>query len=190
MRCRFAAVLAAAFLAALAVAQAPSKEAPAPEVKMSASKGIGPVQKVEAGALDPALAAQGKKMYDAQCIVCHLYDKKKVGGPMRDIAKQRTPEYIVNKILNPVEMAEKDPDNAPVAKAYRVPMPELKITEEEARAVYEYLRSLPPAEQAAAAVPGQQGLKPVNPRVETPPAPPAPSAPAAPPSPAPQPPAK
>ena len=141
---------------------------------MSTSKGIGPVKEWKAGPADAALAAKGKAVYDAQCIVCHLYDKKKIGGPLRDIAKRRTPEYIINKMLNPVEMAESDPDNIPARKAYTIDMPKMTITEEEAKAVYEYLRSLPPAAEGASATAPVHGLKPKSnaapPAIQPPPA--------------------
>lgn len=127
---------------------------------MSASEGIGPVKEWKPGPVDAALAAKGKRVYDAQCIVCHLYDKKKIGGPMRDIAKRRTPEYIINKMLNPVEMAEQDPENIPARQAYTISMPVMTITEGEAVAVYEYLRSLPPAAAPAPATAPAPVLKP------------------------------
>ena len=148
--------------AVLIVLAAALLSAPPPEEKisMSTSKGIGPVKEWKPGPVDAALAAKGKRVYNAQCIVCHLYDKRKIGGPLRDIAKRRTPEYIINKMLNPVEMAEKDPDNIPARTAYTISMPVMTITEEEAVAVYEYLRSLPPvAEKTPAAAPAP-GLKP------------------------------
>ena len=147
--------------------------APPPQggIKPSTSKGIGPVKEWKLGPVDAALASKGKRVYNAQCIICHMYDKKKIGGPLRDIAKQRTPEYVINKMLNPVEMAERDPDNIPARKAYTISMPELTITEGEARAVYEYLRSLPPAAEGASATAPAPDLKP---KAAPPPAAPAP----------------
>jgi len=55
---------------------------------------------------------------------------------------RRTPEWIMNMILNPVEMATNDPIAKGLFKKYNTIMTDQKLTEEDARAVLEYFRTL------------------------------------------------
>jgi len=121
----------------------PSPEASA-ESEISADElefGIGPIRGLDLGELDPTLAAVGAETFAVKCSACHKIDERYVGPALRDITDRRTPEYIMNMILNPEEMVA----NHPVAKQLfaefnYTPMANQQLSEEDARAVLEYLR--------------------------------------------------
>ena len=107
-------------------------------------KGIGPIKSVTLGAeIDQAMAAKGAEVYKSKCTACHKPTKKFIGPAPTGVFKRHSPEWIMNMILNPEEMVQKDP----VAKALLMefngsPMANQNLTEEEARSVLEYFRTL------------------------------------------------
>lgn len=109
-----------------------------------ANKGIGPITQVTLGAdVDAALAEEGKKVYDQLCTACHKPTEKFIGPAPQGIFDRRSPEWVMNMILNPVEMVEKDPDaKALLIEFNGAPMANQNLTQEQARAVLEYFRTL------------------------------------------------
>src|SRR5690606_40502995 len=59
--------------------------------------------------LDQALAATGKTTFENLCSACHKMDKKFIGPALDGVTERRSPEWIMNMILNPEEMIQKDP---------------------------------------------------------------------------------
>jgi cytochrome c5 len=106
--------------------------------------GIGPIKSVSLNAeIDEEMAAEGKDVYEKMCTACHRSDKKFIGPSPQGVLERRSPEWVMNMILNPEEMVEKDP----VARALLIeyngsPMANQNLTEEQARAVLEYFRTL------------------------------------------------
>jgi len=93
--------------------------------------------------IDEALVASGKETYEAMCTACHKPDKSFIGPAPKGIISRRTPAWIMNMILNPEEMVQKDP----IAKQLLIkfngaPMANQNLTEEQARSVLEYFRTL------------------------------------------------
>ncbi len=127
--------------------EAPKKEAPATSSKdmvdMS-NKGIGPIKSVTLDAeIDKALAVKGETVFKNMCTACHKIDKKFIGPALTGITERRSPEWIMNMILNPQEMIAKDP----IAKQLMIEsnmaiMANQNLTEEEARSILEYFRTL------------------------------------------------
>ncbi|MEJ2051194.1 MAG: cytochrome c, partial [Calditrichota bacterium] len=66
----------------------------------------------------------------------------KIGPALRDVTKQRTPEFIMNLLVNTSEMEQKDQTMKKMISEYAVPMTDLHLSETEARALLEYLRSV------------------------------------------------
>lgn len=126
--------------AAEAKGKAAADPAQAPADSSHGDMGVGPVQKVELGKPDPKLAAQGKDLFGNRCTVCHALDKKKVGPPLGKVFDQRTPEFIMNMILNAPQMEQKDPAAKKLVAEYKVAMPQLGLNRKDARAILEYLR--------------------------------------------------
>lgn len=108
------------------------------------NKGIGPISSVTlAEAIDEEMAAHGKEVYEGKCTACHKVDTKFIGPAPKGILERRSPEWVMNMILNPDEMTQKDPDAKKLLMEYNgSPMANQNLTEEEARAVLEYFRTL------------------------------------------------
>jgi mono/diheme cytochrome c family protein len=108
----------------------------------SQDKGIGPVKELKLGPVDKKLAAQGQQLFSAKCVACHSLDQKIIGPPLRNVTKTRTPEYIMNMILNPANMEKGDPVTKELHKKYiATPMTDQGLTQDQARSILEYLRS-------------------------------------------------
>ena len=105
-------------------------------------KGIGPVTELELAALDDALVARGQEVFTMKCSACHKPSSRYVGPALGDVTTRRTPEYVMNMILNPAEMVEKHPEAQKLLAEFLTPMPNQNLTRDDARAVLEYLRSL------------------------------------------------
>ena len=89
------------------------------------------------------MAQKGKAIYEAKCTACHKAEKQFIGPAPKGILKRRTPEWIMNMILNPEGMVAEDP----IAKQLLIkfngsPMANQNLTEDEARKVLEYFRTL------------------------------------------------
>ncbi|TXE17056.1 cytochrome c [Psychroserpens burtonensis] len=108
------------------------------------NKGIGPITSITLDAvIDQKMATHGADVYKKMCTACHRADKKFIGPAPTGILERRTPEWVMNMILNPDEMVKKDP----LAKALLMefngsPMANQNLSEEDARAVLEYFRTL------------------------------------------------
>lgn len=108
------------------------------------NKGVGPIKSLTLPAeIDQAMVAKGKDVYDKMCTACHRVDKKFIGPPPTGILEKRTPEWVMNMILDPEGMVKNDP----LAKKLLIefngsPMANQNLTEEESRAVLEYFRTL------------------------------------------------
>lgn len=105
------------------------------------NKGIGPVKSLSISGMDEAMATRGAELFKNMCSACHKMDKKFIGPALADVSERRSPEWIMNMILNPEEMIQKDP----IAKKLLVEsnmavMANQNLSEEEARAILEYFR--------------------------------------------------
>ena len=127
----------------------PVESSSATETKAServdmSTKGVGPIKSVTlAPEIDQAMAANGKEIYDQMCLACHRVGKKFIGPPPNGVLERRTPEWIMNMILNPQEMVQQDPLARDLLQEFNgSPMSNQGLTEEQARAILEYFRTL------------------------------------------------
>lgn len=105
------------------------------------SKGVGPVSNVDVGTgIDKALADQGKTIFESKCAACHKLNERYVGPPLGGVTQRRKPEWIMNMILNPQEMVQKNDTAQALLSTYMTQMPNQNLTQEEARAMLEYFR--------------------------------------------------
>lgn len=105
--------------------------------------GIGPVkQKLELGQIDPRLVKKGEEIFNTKCVACHKLDERYVGPAQRDVIKRRTPEFIMNMMLNPTEMQEKHPVVRQLLAEYMTQMTNQNLSFDDARAILEYFREL------------------------------------------------
>ncbi len=150
---RRAAVVCASLLLLLACGQRKSPEATASDSSGASAgtaaaltpeqlrDGIGPVRAVTlAASMDPALVSQGEQIFTTKCSACHRLDRRYVGPALGQVTQRRTPAYVMNMILNPTEMTQKHPVAHQLLGTLMTQMPNLGLTEAQARAVLEYLR--------------------------------------------------
>jgi mono/diheme cytochrome c family protein len=106
-------------------------------------QGIGPISKLElSGSIDSSMADKGKQIFEMKCSACHKFEERVVGPALKDITKRRTPEWIMNMILNPVEMTQKDTVAQDLLAEYLTQMTFQNISETEAREILEYFRQI------------------------------------------------
>lgn len=101
------------------------------------------IKEVKLGAtIDPALSQQGAKVFDVTCTGCHKYDERYVGPALGDVTKRRTPEYVMNMILDTETMIDKDDTVRCMLQTYLMKMPNMQVDEKDARSVVEHLREV------------------------------------------------
>jgi mono/diheme cytochrome c family protein len=106
-------------------------------------KGTGPVTQVDTGLIQPALVENGKKLFAEKCATCHFVSNlKNVGPGLAGVTTRRRPEWIMNQILNPVEMTQSDSMAKELLSVYIAQMPPMGINQSEARSILEYFRSV------------------------------------------------
>lgn len=109
-----------------------------------ANKGIGPITSVTLGAeVDTEMAKKGEVVYQKMCTACHKPEKDFIGPAQKGVLNRRSPEWVMNMILNPEEMIQKDPIAKDLLMKFNgAPMANQNLTKEEARQVLEYFRTL------------------------------------------------
>lgn len=107
-------------------------------------KGVGPITSVTINPeIDQEMAARGKEVYDKMCTACHKPTERFIGPAPQGIMERRTPEWIMNMILNPDEMVKENAQAKKLLMEYNgSPMANQNLTEEQARDVLEYFRTL------------------------------------------------
>jgi mono/diheme cytochrome c family protein len=104
--------------------------------------GIGPVKEaVVLGPLDEELAEKGEEVFEGKCTACHKMGEKYVGPALGEVTTRRSPTFIMNMILNPMEMVERHPVGKQLLAEHMTFMANQGVTVEEARAIVEYLRT-------------------------------------------------
>ncbi len=108
------------------------------------NKGVGPVTNIEFPEdINDEMAARGKAKFDAICVACHMIDQRMIGPALKGVYDRRSPEWVMNMILNPDGMLKEDPIAKALLKEYNnAIMLNQNLTEDEARDVAEYLRTL------------------------------------------------
>ncbi len=129
--------------------KAPVKKEVKAETKTEAStvdfiddKGVGPVTSLELGELDTALAGKGKAAYKSNgCTACHKISKRFVGPALKGVTQRRSPEWIMNMIMDPEGMVANNEAARQLLAEYSAPMANQNVSEEDARAILEYFRT-------------------------------------------------
>ncbi|MET6989362.1 c-type cytochrome [Sediminicola arcticus] len=108
------------------------------------NKGVGPIKSMSFDdTVDADLAAIGEAKYSAICTSCHMAEQRMIGPALKDIYDRRSPEWVMNMILNPEGMLKEDPIAKALLKEYNnAQMMNQNLSKEDARAVAEYLRTL------------------------------------------------
>ncbi|WP_373075479.1 cytochrome c, partial [Zeaxanthinibacter enoshimensis] len=101
------------------------------------NKGVGGITSVDLAAeVDPTLAAEGEVLFKQYCMACHRVGKKFIGPAPDGILKRRSPEWVMNMILNPEKMVKEDPLAKDLLMEFNgSPMANQGLNEEQARAI-------------------------------------------------------
>lgn len=92
--------------------------------------------------LDASLIEEGKIIFEKRCDNCHRGDSIKLIGPgWAGITNRRSPEWIMNMILNVSVMVEHDSVAHKLLNENEVKMPEQNLGVDKARAVLEFMRA-------------------------------------------------
>lgn len=104
--------------------------------------GIGPVtDTIELGEIDLEKAEQGRQIFSTYCVACHQLDAVVLAPRLRNVANRREPEFILNYILNPIEMSNRHPAGQELSSSYPGVKADLGISENQAFLLLEYLRA-------------------------------------------------
>ena len=127
-----------------AATEAPSETAaPKSMTEVSSdSKGVGPVKDFQAPPFNAELAKKGGDIFTTKCSICHKIDTKLIGPALQGVTKIRTPEWILNMILNPDGMIQDDPVAKALREEFSTPMTNQGLTRDEAESVLMYLRQV------------------------------------------------
>lgn len=128
-----------------AVETAPASDlAPASERVELSNKGVGPVTAITLDAeIDQDLAKKGEEVYNQMCLACHRVGKKFIGPAPNGILDRRSPEWVMNMILDPEGMVKNDPLAKDLLQEFNgAPMANQGLTQEQARSVVEFFRTL------------------------------------------------
>ena len=91
--------------------------------------------------VDEALAEKGEKLFQTKgCTACHAFGKKATGPDLDGVTMRRTALWMENQILHPEIMTKQDPIARELFAKHSLQMPNQKLTQEEARAVIEFLK--------------------------------------------------
>lgn len=104
-------------------------------------RGEGKFKDVDAGPFNATLAEKGKSIYDTKCQSCHkLTDEKLVGPGWKGVTKKHSTAWILNFITNPDAMLDQDPELKKQLEICMVRMPNQNLSDDDAKAVYEFMR--------------------------------------------------
>ena len=108
------------------------------------NKGIGPIKDlVFDSTIDDAMVAEGATALKQKCTACHRAEGKLIGPAMKGIYERRHQAWVMNMLLNTTEMVMEDPIAKALLSEYNnILMINQNLSQEEARAIAEYLRSL------------------------------------------------
>lgn len=109
-----------------------------------ANKGVGPIKSLKLeGDVNKDMAAKGEEAFNSKCIVCHAVDTRMIGPALKGVMERRSPEWVMNMMLNPDGMLKEDVIAKALFKEYNnALMTNQGLTEEEARSILEYFRTL------------------------------------------------
>lgn len=123
---------------------AKAEKIPASKKVDLSNKGVGPITDLQLPSeIDQTMVANGADVYKKMCTACHRAGKKFIGPAPTGILERRTPEWIMNMILNPEQMVKEDPLAKDLLMEFNgAPMANQNLSEADARAVLEYFRTL------------------------------------------------
>ena len=123
---------------------ADESETPASERITLDQKGVGKIKELKLDpTIDQEMVTRGAAIFKTNCTACHKVDKRFIGPSPKGIMKRRSPEWIMNMILDPELMVEQDRCAKDLLVEFNgAAMANQNMTEEQARDILEYFRTL------------------------------------------------
>lgn len=121
-----------------------SDEVPASKRITLDNKGVGKIKDLPLDpVIDEAMVARGAALFKTNCTACHKTTKRFIGPSPTGIMERRSPEWIMNMILDPSLMTEEDQCAKDMLVEFNgAAMANQNMTEEQARDILEYFRTL------------------------------------------------
>ena len=121
-----------------------TSEVPASQRITLDNKGVGQIKDIT---LDPEInqemATAGGELFKTNCTACHKTDRRFIGPKMQGILERRSPEWVMNMILDPKLMTEEDQCAKDLLVEFNgAAMANQNLTVEQTRALLEYFRTL------------------------------------------------
>tara|TARA_R110002051_G_scaffold87336_2_gene153577 strand:+ start:1311 stop:1856 length:546 start_codon:yes stop_codon:yes gene_type:complete len=107
-------------------------------------KGVGQIKNITLDPeIDMEMAAAGEAIFKTNCTACHKLDKRFIGPSPKGILERRSPEWVMNMILDPKLMTEQDRCAKDLLIEFNgAAMANQNLTVEETRSILEYFRTL------------------------------------------------
>lgn len=108
------------------------------------NKGVGRIKNITLSeTIDQEMVERGLALFNTNCSACHKIDKRFIGPSPKGIMSRRSPEWIMNMILDPQLMVEQDRCAKDLLVEFNgAAMANQNMTEEQARDILEYFRTL------------------------------------------------
>ena len=121
-----------------------STEIPASQRITLDNKGVGKIKTLALDAtIDNAMAERGAALFKTNCTACHKTTKRFIGPNPTGILERRSPEWVMNMILDPKLMTEEDQCAKDLLIEFNgAAMANQNLTEVQAREILEYFRTL------------------------------------------------
>ena len=127
------------------VAETPkTNEIPASQRITLDNKGVGQIKEITLGLeIDQEMVTEGAALFKTNCTACHKIDKRFIGPKMQGLLDRRSPEWIMNMILDPKLMTEEDRCAKDLLVEFNgAAMANQNLTVEQSRALVEFFRTL------------------------------------------------
>ena len=114
------------------------------EKNWQTNKGVGPISSITLTDIDVTMVQKGEKLFKNKCVACHKTTASRLIGPgLGNVIKRRTPEWIMNMILDPKLMTEQDRCAKDLLIEFNgAAMSNQNLTVEQTRSILEYFRTL------------------------------------------------
>ena len=121
-----------------------SDEVPASKRITLDNKGVGKIKNLDLDPnIDQAMVERGAELFKTSCTACHKIGKRFIGPSPSGIMERRSPEWIMNMILDPELMIAEDRCAKDLLVEFNgAPMANQNMTEGQARDILEYFRTL------------------------------------------------
>ncbi|MFS4417949.1 c-type cytochrome [Maribacter sp. 2307ULW6-5] len=107
-------------------------------------KGVGQIKEITLDpVIDQEMAARGEALFKSNCMACHKLDRRFIGPSPQGIMERRSPEWIMNMILDPALMVAEDRCAKDLLIEFNgAAMSNQNLTVEEVRSILEFYRTL------------------------------------------------